>query len=243
MGRTGRIRLLEVGCADSYWLPYFAKRYAAQVYGLDYSFIGCQQANEQLARRAVEGSLICGDFFEFSTPPREHFDVVISFGFIEHFPDPSVILQRMHGMLRPGGVNVAIVPNFTTIFGWLQRAINRRVYEGHVIMGPNDLCDYARRAGYSSIQTGYTGGAWYLGVLNFTPALNATAPSLVALLGYVARRLGVLVGRILEAFGINRGGRIAAPFIYVAAWKKDQAALETGYLRRKEDLAEPTELV
>jgi cyclopropane fatty-acyl-phospholipid synthase-like methyltransferase len=44
-------RVLEVGCARSAWLPYFARRYPITVTGLDYSEPGCA-AERELLRRA-----------------------------------------------------------------------------------------------------------------------------------------------------------------------------------------------
>ena len=48
-GRSGS-RILELGCANSQWLPYFAHKWNFQVDGLDYSETGAQMAREILAR-------------------------------------------------------------------------------------------------------------------------------------------------------------------------------------------------
>src|SRR3982751_593399 len=52
---TDQSRLLEIGCARSLWLPYFAREFGFEVAGIDYSEIGCEQEREILSRAGVEG--------------------------------------------------------------------------------------------------------------------------------------------------------------------------------------------
>src|SRR3954447_19350720 len=55
---------LEVGAANSIWLPYFARKYGYHVTGLDYSHNGCQLAEARLRSAGIEGAIIEGDLFE-----------------------------------------------------------------------------------------------------------------------------------------------------------------------------------
>ena len=64
--RGHNVRLLEVGCARSRWLPYFAAEYGYEVTGLDYSTMGCEQARQILAAAGAEGRIVEGDLF---SPP------------------------------------------------------------------------------------------------------------------------------------------------------------------------------
>ena len=52
--------LLEVGCGNSVWLPYFANQFGLKVSGLDYSEYGCEQSRQILKREKVAGEIICG---------------------------------------------------------------------------------------------------------------------------------------------------------------------------------------
>src|SRR5664280_641769 len=45
-GRDGS--LIELGCAHSKWLPYFARRFGLQVTGLDYVERGCETSSKKL---------------------------------------------------------------------------------------------------------------------------------------------------------------------------------------------------
>lgn len=126
-------RLLEVGCARSAWLPYFARQYGLDVSGLDYSDEGCQQARAVLAHAGISGSIIHGDMFD---PPDEllgRFGAVVSFGLVEHFSDTAAAHAALARFLVPGGVLITVIPNMgRSVVGLLQRTLDRRVYDVHI---------------------------------------------------------------------------------------------------------------
>ncbi|HPA85892.1 MAG TPA: class I SAM-dependent methyltransferase, partial [Deltaproteobacteria bacterium] len=79
--------LLEIGCGGSQWLPAFAKRFGVDVSGIDYSEQGCASARAILDQAGVEGRIVQADLFD---PPADmvgSYDMVMSFGVLEHFPD------------------------------------------------------------------------------------------------------------------------------------------------------------
>ena len=124
--------ILEIGCAGSQWLPYFAKEFGFRVGGLDYSERGCQQAREILVNEGVEGEVVCSDFF--SPPPSmlAAFDVVVSFGVVEHFENTAGCLKAFSEFLKPGGLAITIIPNMAGLVGSIQKGVNRRVFDIHV---------------------------------------------------------------------------------------------------------------
>jgi 2-polyprenyl-3-methyl-5-hydroxy-6-metoxy-1,4-benzoquinol methylase len=108
---TRQAKLLEIGCARSLWLPYFAKEFGFEVTGLDYSE---------------------PDFF---SPPEAllgAFDVVVSFGVAEHFTDTAECLKAFSRFLKPGGLMLTSIPNMTGLPGALAKKINRPVFDVHV---------------------------------------------------------------------------------------------------------------
>lgn len=125
-------KLLEIGCARSAWLPYFAKEFGFEVHGIDYSGIGCQQAAQVLRNEGLEGEIACADFF---SPPEymlEAFDVVVSFGVAEHFQDPASCIAAFSRFLKPGGLMITVIPNLSGGMGWIQRITNRPVFDIHI---------------------------------------------------------------------------------------------------------------
>ena len=56
--------LVEIGCAQSKWLPYFAKVHNLSVAGLDYSEIGCARARALLRHAECRGDIFQADIFD-----------------------------------------------------------------------------------------------------------------------------------------------------------------------------------
>lgn len=129
---TRKQRLLEVGCANSSWLPYFALHYGFSVTGLDYSPQGCEQERALLQIAGVQGEVVCADLYAPPQSLQGAFDVVFSLGVIEHFTDTAASVKALAAFLRPGGVLISVIPNMTGSVGLLQRLCDRAVYENHV---------------------------------------------------------------------------------------------------------------
>jgi len=106
--RGGSISYFEIGCAPGAMLVHFARTYGYRVSGIDYSSMS-------LVRDALEQSgvhaqaLIEADFTAYESDER--YDVVGSFGFVEHFTDVEAIVRRQASFVRPGGYLVIEVPN------------------------------------------------------------------------------------------------------------------------------------
>jgi 2-polyprenyl-3-methyl-5-hydroxy-6-metoxy-1,4-benzoquinol methylase len=124
--------LLEIGCARSMWLPYFAKEFGFEVYGIDYSEIGCNQAMQILANERIKGEIVCADFFSASGSMVKAFDVVVSFGVLEHFRDTTACIAAFSKFLKPGGLLITNIPNLCGLNGLIQKMINRAILDIHV---------------------------------------------------------------------------------------------------------------
>lgn len=153
--RSGGGRLLEIGAARSRWLPYFSKRYGLEVCGLDYSEVGCEQARQVLRNEGVVGEVYCSDF---RSPPAEllgAFDVLVSFGVVEHFEDTSAVLESFAEYLKPGGLMITEIPHMLGFTGWLQRTVNRDIYDIHIPLSAEQLGQAHAAAGLDVEACGY----------------------------------------------------------------------------------------
>ena len=162
---TSGKKLLEIGCARSIWLPYFGNEFGFKVFGIDYSDIGCDQSKKLLLRKKVEGEIVCGDFF---SPPESMvgaFDVVISFGVAEHVEDTSACVRAFSKFLKTGGLLITNIPNLLGLNGFLQRILNRPVFDIHIPLTRDDLAHAHQMAGLRLISCNYFLFA-HLGVLN-----------------------------------------------------------------------------
>ena len=165
---------LEIGCAQSRWLPYFHQELGLNVAGLDYSEVGCVKARQMLKAAGVPGEVHHADMFNAPEALQGRFDVVASFGVVEHFKDTAECLEVCAGFLKPGGILLTTIPNMRGSVGWLQRLLDKTTYGIHVPLGPDDLiaahgkanlgvkhCDYLMSANWGVValprMKGWTG--------------------------------------------------------------------------------------
>ena len=141
-------KALEVGCALSKWLPYFAIEHNMQVTGLDYSDIGCQKEREVLKNHGVQGEVICGNLFEPPQQLLEQFDLVYSMGVLEHFDNTQKAVAALLPYLKPGGIVVTEIPNMKGLVGAVQKFWGREVFDKHVPLSKEDLQKAHEQAGF-----------------------------------------------------------------------------------------------
>lgn len=144
---TPGMTLLEIGCARSIWLPYFAREFGFDVSGIDYSQAGCEQARQLLANAGVVGKITHTDVF---APPPElfgAFDVVVSFGVVEHFMNTATCLTTFAKFLKPGGLLITMIPNMVGWVGICQKWLNPPVFAIHVPLDRERLAREHQLAG------------------------------------------------------------------------------------------------
>ena len=155
-------RVLEIGCGGSIWLPYFAREHGFEVAGLDYSERGCAAAEQVLQREGVKGKVVCGDMFD--PPPKDMagaFDMVTSFGVVEHFTDTAGAVAACARFLRPGGVMMTIIPNLAGLSGTALRYFNRPLYDIHVPLTAAQLGEAHDRSGLEVVGCDYLIPMWF----------------------------------------------------------------------------------
>lgn len=207
-------RLLELGCARSVWLPYLGQALGFTVAGVDYSAQGCELARATLAAARVPGQIILADFFDPPSALAEKFDAVVSFGVAEHFDDTAACISAFARFLAEKGRMVTVVPNMTGLTGFLQKHLNREVYEKHVPLDKEQLMDAHRRAGLEVMGAGYLISTNF-GIVNLEGLASGTPAwflkrAFMAALGRLSM-LGWLAERHLPAV------RISAAYVYCVA--------------------------
>lgn len=217
--QTRSLKLLEVGCAKSVWLPYFAKEFGFEVSGLDYSPIGCQMATQITSANGVDAKIICADLF---SPPLDmlgQFDVVVSFGVVEHFEDTSSCLKSVSAFLKPGGILITSIPNMVGLIGSIQKAVNKPVYEIHQLIDSKFLSDAHKLAELEVITYNYF-------IFTSFGVANLEGISVNSFYGYSKKlfiglmaRISKLVWLIESALGFFPPNKTSSPYIYCVARK------------------------
>lgn len=161
------MRYLEIGCAPGRLLAWVAVELQANVCGLDFSPTGCAAARDTLLHLRVGADIRCEDVFENSFD-HGSFDVVTSFGLIEHFDNPMPVVQRHLELLRPGGVALVVVPNYRGLYGRLQGWFDPQNLEIHNL----DIMKCSRLLalvppGMAALARSYAAGRVAPGLVNF----------------------------------------------------------------------------
>lgn len=208
-------RLLEVGCARSEWLPYFAREFGFEVCGIDYSEIGCRQSRQVLSKEGMKAEVVCGDFF---SPPEhliEAFDVVVSFGVAEHFEDTSGCIRAFSRFLKPGGLLLTNVPNLVGLNGLIQKIVDRAVFDVHLSLNKDALIEAHEKNGLETIFCGYF-LFFHLGVLRFE---NWKGSMFYSGACRVRTLINLFVWTCERAIPVLKANRWSSPYINCLAFK------------------------
>jgi SAM-dependent methyltransferase len=136
-------RLIDIGCGNGRLL-WQAKQAGWQVKGLE-----LDPATAGYAAKAVGCEVVADDFLADLPPAadRQAFDVVSLRHVLEHLPYPRLAMEKISGLLRPGGWLLVELPN---IEGWSKRwvrfitrtGLHRRRFPPDLM--PGHLCEYSR---------------------------------------------------------------------------------------------------
>ncbi len=156
--RNGSGTCFEVGCFPGRYLGVFGEL-GYELNGIDLTPRVEHDFAKWLSHRGFKvGSFTQGDFMEIEA--SKQFDIVCSFGFIEHYTNWDQAIKKHFDWLKPGGFLVLEAPNFR---GWFQHFLHQLVDQENLkrhnldSMVPLQWADLAREAGFEIIQEGYIG--------------------------------------------------------------------------------------
>jgi SAM-dependent methyltransferase len=150
---------IELGGFPGYYSIYLKKYQHLTTTLFDY-YIHDGIIKELLVKNGLqEGDIqiIEADLFNYT--PQQLYDMVLSFGLIEHFSDTAAIIKTHLQFLKPGGTLFITLPNFTGVNGWVQRKFDLENYNKHYIdcMNPAFLAETCRQLGLKNIEAYYHG--------------------------------------------------------------------------------------
>lgn len=205
-------KLLEIGCGGSAFLPYFARKFGFQVYGIDYSEQGCELARKMCDANEVSSKIICADIFDAPVEIQEQFDVVVSFGVAEHFTDTADTLLRFAKFLRPGGLILTVIPNMNGLNGMCQKFLSREVLDLHEVIDIERLRKAHVDAGLAVLD------CEYFMFINFGVINPGNTPSLLKRLFFLALKASTgLVWSIESVLGSMPPNQFSSPFLFCVA--------------------------
>jgi len=102
----------EIGCYPGKYLIYLGKKFNYTVNGIDRTpFIRDRLPSFVNSEKVKIGQFFNEDFFQFHT--SKTYDVVYSFGFIEHYSDLDMVIEKHINLVKPSGILILACPNFT----------------------------------------------------------------------------------------------------------------------------------
>lgn len=197
---------IEIGCYPGGYLIYLSKQFGLRVHGID-NFPGVGRGfDEYLSRHGANvGAVTEGDFFQFK--PTIAYDLVCSFGFIEHFYDFRGVLRRHAALVKPGGLLIITCPNFRRVQFVLHWLFDRSNLRKHVIaaMDMEAWEVTLRECGMEVVEMGYSET-----FLFWTESSSRLA-------SWIGRRISRIAMWVNSR--IKRPNRFTSPFMYCVAKK------------------------
>lgn len=217
----GQIDFIEVGCGSSAWLPYFQKYFGFNVHGIDYSLEGCFLAKENMKYfgKFDSSNIKCLDIFDVENI-KEKYDIVFTYGLIEHFSDQKEIITKLSYLLKEGGQIITIVPNLNGFNGIVTRRFLPDIYAIHQVIDLEKLTSDHTFNGFNTEFAGYY-GTFYLEVM---PWVRIKAPFGNTLIKKVFLKFINLVNRLslygLKLFSFKCETKAFSPYLVYIGKKK-----------------------
>jgi 2-polyprenyl-3-methyl-5-hydroxy-6-metoxy-1,4-benzoquinol methylase len=143
-------RLLDVGAGVGLFVRH------ARDEGYDAQGIEVSSQAVSIGTKALDIPLLCGEFDSVMLPDAP-FDIVTFWHVFEHLPRPKETLQKVHRILRPGGILIIAVPNFGSIQSrvfrgrWYHLDIPRHLFH----FSPETLRNLVEGSGFHVTETRY----------------------------------------------------------------------------------------
>lgn len=158
----GNGRCIEIGCFPGQFLACFGEM-GYQLNGLDLIPAVETTLPQWLKSQGYKiGNFYKYDFLNFNS--GNTYDIVASFGFVEHFSDWQDIIRRHMKLVKTGGYLIISAPNFRGLFQRIfQSLFNRESYKRHNIhaMAPEAWAPIIRDQGFEILFSGYYGPIHY----------------------------------------------------------------------------------
>jgi len=202
-------RLLEVGCGGSVFLPYFRKEFGFDIAGIDYSEVGCAKSRAIHSAAQTPAEIHECNMFDPPAHLRHGFDLVCSFGLVEHFRPTESAIETLAQFCRPGGYLLTTVPNLRGLPGAIQKRMNSAIYDLHVPLSAAELSACHKRCGLEVVESGP------IGTLNLM-ALNFSGPGsrVPEMLGLACSASITRLALFLHKLGLpQRPSEFASPYL------------------------------
>jgi len=123
---TTNQKALEVGCAPGKWMVLLYEKLGYAIDGFEYVEIAAEKTKENFLLCNIpeeKFNIVTADFL--TQVPSPKYDVVTSFGFLEHFENYEEIFEKHLLYAKKGAYVVIGFPSFRGVNYWMQLFIDR----------------------------------------------------------------------------------------------------------------------
>ncbi len=127
-------RLIELGSAPGRYAVMLSKMSKYEPFGVEYTESGAKLNKRTFEHFGINPANVFHDSFlspNFISQHQNSFDVVSSFGLIEHFDDPKGAVKAHLELLKTGGTLVVSVPNYLGWNGFWLKIMDPKLADGH----------------------------------------------------------------------------------------------------------------
>lgn len=151
---------LEVGCFPGRYLAVYGEL-GYTLHGIDLTPRTEKSLTDWLSQCGYKvGNFYNADFLNFNNYTPQMYDVVCSFGFIEHFRNWQSVLIKHTTLVSPEGYLVIATPNFRGLFQRVSHLLlDKKNYSRHYIpsMNPSQWEAVVQKQGFQTVYKGYFG--------------------------------------------------------------------------------------
>jgi len=122
-----KLKLCEIGCGDGRLVRKIADMFGYEPYGIEYSEVACEIA------KSNNIEVIMGDIFDENilSKYKNYFDIVFSYGFIEHIHPVEKAIEIHLSLLKSGGYFFIQIPRLKGFNYWKVRFFRPNLLPNH----------------------------------------------------------------------------------------------------------------
>lgn len=154
-----KLNVIEIGGAPGDYLVYLHKNFKYNTHSLDFSAVGNEQTKVNFKNFGIPIKVYEKDIFSDLTDLPK-FDIVFSLGFIEHFEDTQLVVSKHSELLKPGGLLLLGVPNFTGIYYPFIKRMAPNILRTHYlkVMHKKNWKEFENNLNLTCLYNSYIGG-------------------------------------------------------------------------------------
>jgi len=128
--KGSKYKILEVGCYPGSKLMFFKKHFNYSIYGVELIKKSVEKTKANLKKFGIKGNIIHSDFFDksFLKKHKSYFNVILDYGFSEHFENFDEIVSNYSKLLKKTGHVIIIIPNLGGVY---KKLISKNLLKKH----------------------------------------------------------------------------------------------------------------